>query len=470
MENSGPLVWYGVAVMIVCAGLILIPYLRGKSDLLTGWNVLLLGVGMWTGFGCLDVRYGIWYWPHLQWFQPSRDEVRWYMFVTTAFIVTLVLSYYYLPFGKRLASRSLQKWPPLNGPTYLLVLAICVTVVVASFVIPPTNFVGLVVYQLSHKALIFGCVFSFLLWYKDRMNVAWMLMFVGAFLLAALISMVVSGGRRMLLSVFLGPVLCVYWIHVRHWKTRNTLIALSLAASAILLVSVVYSSIRWFNRGPFKQERTAMTVIEQLRGLQHREGLFSNLFANRLNYFSQSNVHYALLTKRYVDSGQLIPVPLNTLRFIITYPIPRRIWPGKPQTLGVIVPHELAKIPSTTWGLGAAGHAAFEGGVFAMVIYGILVAVGIRFMDEPLRLQPTNPFLLSLHAAALPHVAGFARGDFTTMTLETAECFLFAILLSFVCRMVFGSERASVRSADVSAPIRGALPRGPQLRSPRLTR
>jgi hypothetical protein len=75
----------------------------------------------------------------------------------------------------------------------------------------------------------------------------------------------------MLLSVFMGPVLCIYWVQVRHWKARNTLAALSVAAAGILLVSMVYSTIRWYNRGPFKQERTVVTVIEQLQGLRHRE-------------------------------------------------------------------------------------------------------------------------------------------------------------------------------------------------------
>jgi hypothetical protein len=457
--------------MLLCGAIIAIPYFRGKTDLLTAWNVLLMGIGMWVGFGCLEVRYGTWFWPNLQWFEPSRHEVRWYMLMTTVFIASLLVFYYGVPIGKRKASSWLQKWPPLNGPTYLFVLVLCSGVALAAAVIPPNNFVGLVLFQLSHKAVIFASVFSFLLWYNDRVNVAWLVLFIGVFLFASIFSMIVSPGRRMLLSVFLGPILCFYWVNARHWKPRNTIAALSVAMIAIFVVSLVYSSIRWYNRGPFKEERNASTVIAQLRGLRQRENLFQNLLANKLNYNAQNNVNYALLAKRYVDTDQLTPVPLNTLRFVLSYPVPRRVWKNKPQPLGIVVPHDLARIPSTNWGLGPAGHAAYEGGAFALMLYAMLVALGIRMMDEPLRLQPNNPFLISLHAAALPHVAGFARGDFGVMTTETLECFLFAIALGIACRIMFGTERASPRNRAAGVHLRqGVMPQVRGLSPPRMHR
>jgi hypothetical protein len=110
--------------------------------------------------------------------------------------------------------------------------------------------------------------------------------------------------------------------------------------------------------------------------------------------------------------------------------------------LGITMPQEIAHITSTNWGLGPAGHAAYEGGIFAMLLYAVLTALGIYWLDDPLRSQPENPFLISLHAAALPHVAGFARGDFGIMTIETVECFLFTVVLAFVCRMLLGTERS----------------------------
>jgi hypothetical protein len=458
MNNSQPLVWYGIAVIFVSTLLIIVPYLRGKSDLLTGWNILLLGMAMFMGIGCLEVRYGDWTWPQLQWFQPTRGEVQWYMAVSTVFWIFLLLGYYYNPLSKALARQRLRKWPPLGAPVYLFVLVFCGAIVALSLLTPRVTFIGPVLSNLSHKAAVFACVFSFMLWYRDRINLIWLLLFIGVFLSAALFSMVVFSGRRLLLSIFLGPVLCIYWTHARHWRPAKCMTALAMAATLILAVSAVYSTFRWFSRGPDKQERTAKSVLAQLSGLREKEGLFRGIMANKLHYFSQWSVHYSFLTKRYVDMGRLTPRPLNTLAFLATYPIPRRIWPDKPQTVGITVPHEMEGIVSTNWGVGIPGHGAYEGGVIVVILYALLIAVGIRLMDDPLRDQPGSPFLIALHAAAYPHVIAIPRGDLGIMVIETVECFVFAILVSVACRMVFGTEQRIARARLSPIQYRYPLP------------
>jgi len=50
---------------------------------------------------------------------------------------------------------------------------------------------------------------------------------------------------------------------------------------------------------------------------------------------------------------------LNSLRFLISYPIPRKIWPNKPQPLGITVVRA-SHIPGTNWGVGFAGQAVYE--------------------------------------------------------------------------------------------------------------
>ena len=134
-------------------------------------------------------------------------------------------------------------------------------------------------------------------------------------------------------------------------------------------------------------------------------------------------------------------VPLNSLRFVLTYPIPRSVWPNKPEVIAVTMPYKVAHIPGTTWGVGIAGHGAYEGGIAALVLYGVLVAFLVRFVDEPLRLQPSNPFLISLHAASLPHFAAIPRGDLGVLVIEIGECIFFVALMGYVCRAIFGTDR-----------------------------
>lgn len=412
---------------------------------MTAWNFLLVGLAMYTGIGCLEVKYGTWIWKNLQWFQPTRDEVYWYITYSAVFITTLLVVHRVFPIGKGIASRLLRTWPRLNVGTYLFVIGLCGAITVLSFFTSHITFIGPAMIKLSHKAAVFACVFSFILWYKNRTNVAWLALFIGVFAIAALYAMLVSSGRRLLLSVFIGPFLYMYWLQVRYWKPQYSLAVLGVAAAAILVVSIGYSSFRWFSKGNQKSERTTATIIEQIRQLAQREDLFASFFADKLHYFSQYNVHYSLLAKRLVDTGALEPIPLNTLRFIASYPIPRRIWANKPETVSIVILRHVGEWRNTTWPVGPPGHGAYEGGIPALILYAFLIATAMRFVDEPLRSQPDNPFLISVLAAASFHILALPRGDFGSMSTNIIECYVFVFILNIGCRFLFGTDRTPSR-------------------------
>src|SRR5262245_17854479 len=101
MAHSELLVTFGVVLIFILGGFILIPYLRGKSDLLTGWNAMLLGLINFTALGSIEVNYVSKFpWEHLNWFQPKIEEVHWYILATSAFIVALMIAYYYNSWAK----------------------------------------------------------------------------------------------------------------------------------------------------------------------------------------------------------------------------------------------------------------------------------------------------------------------------------------------------------------------------------
>jgi hypothetical protein len=442
MENSDSLAWFGVAVIVVMAAFVIVPYLRGKSDLLTAWNVLLLSIAINTGVGCLEVRYGDWSWPNLQWFQPTIPEMQWCMAANTVFIVALILFYYYNPIPGYFTSRMLVRWPPLNGLTYFYVIAFCGLFVAAAMVTRHITFVSQILNQLSTKAAVFAVVFSFMLWYRNRVNLFWLFFFFGVFLGASFFSIIVSVGRRMLLSMVLGPLLCVYWTSIRYWKPKYCMSALAGVAVVVFLTSLAYNSFRFFHHGHSGEERSTANVLAHVSEIGNTDWTAS-FVSNKLHYFSQYCVHYSLLAERFAGDGRMPTKPLNTLAFLIAIPIPREIWEEKPETIGITMVRDVVGDPSTNWGVGIAGHGAYEGGMLALVLYAFLVAFGIRFLDDPILSQPTNPFLIANFAAAGPHVLAFARGDFGIMSFEVIKCFVFMIVLAYSARLLFGTVRAS---------------------------
>jgi hypothetical protein len=73
-----------------------------------------------------------------------------------------------------------------------------------------------------------------------------------------------------------------------------------------------------------------------------------------------------------------------------------------------------------------------------------LAATGIRFIDDPLQRQPTNPFLLAILITSSTHILTWPRGDIFNMTVESAQSILFAFLIALGGRFLFGTEHQPV--------------------------
>jgi hypothetical protein len=419
--------------------------------LISGWNVMLLGVAIYTGLGCFEaatspfIRFS-----KVDWFQPTKDEVTWFMSSFTIFLVVLIATYYFNPLSK-LSARTLNKFPRQSVPMYFWVLGVCALVVILMPLTSNSVFLGRVMLNLSHKAVVFATAFSFMLWMRQRSNPAWLALFIFTFLSALLLAVLAGPTRRLFLSVFLGPVVFVYMAYMRSWKPTRALAAIGVAAAVLLSVGFMYNTVRRFNTDPFK-ERTAVTAIKEVKNID--KSWIRALTQDTYRMMAQSNVQYSLFTQRMVESGRLEAKPLNTLAFLASYPIPRRLWLEKPSVIGVTITHDVVNAQRTNWGVNVVGHTAYEGGLWVAALYGFLASVGLRFIDDPLLRQPTNPFLVAMFTAAAPHILGWTRGDLGVMTIETAECYLFAIILAISARLFFGTETTSQTSFAVASRAR----------------
>ena len=129
--------------------------------------------------------------------------------------------------------------------------------------------------------------------------------------------------------------------------------------------------------------------------------------------------------------------------------MPRAIWPDKPRGLGYTLP-KTAKARGTraTWGPGIVGHGFHEGGLHMLVFYAFLAAIALRYLDEMLVRQSTNPYLLAGFAAASGHIVGWTRGDIGTFTIQILTAFAVTFLLGWAGRLVFGTGVVYPRTDD----------------------
>jgi hypothetical protein len=156
-----------------------------------------------------------------------------------------------------------------------------------------------------------------------------------------------------------------------------------------------------------------------------------------------------MLTIRLVDDGRLNEIPLDTLRHIINYPIPRSMWPDKPRDECQWLSTEVLHMPyKTNWGVSITGQGYHDGGLIVLVLYALLISILIKCYDVPLSLQPGNPFLLAALAAGSAHIAAWPRGGMAAMTLNILESFVLVLVLAYVCRALFGTARNYATGAN----------------------
>ena len=129
----------------------------------------------------------------------------------------------------------------------------------------------------------------------------------------------------------------------------------------------------------------------------------SQFTGNVLHYFGQYAAHNSVLTIHLVDQKVLKSAPLNSLLFLASYPIPRKLWEGKPEILGILIVHEVLHLPyQTNWGIGIVGTTYHEGGFLTTMLYAFLAVVGVRLIDDNIQRHPDNMFLLAILCSARP--------------------------------------------------------------------
>jgi hypothetical protein len=456
MQNCEPLVPLGWAVIIVSALAIVVPILRGRSDALTFWNVLLVSGVNFIGIGCFEVVYGNFHWEELKWFQPSPHEVQIFIIGTILFYASLFVSYYVL--SKPIQSftgRFFNKWPPVSLTFTIALIAAAIVVSIGSIAASSVMFVGPLLGNISQKIIVFAVVFSFCQWYENKRQLPMLVLFVGVFAYCLMFGMVSFTGRRLLLSVAGAPLACIYWLRWRYYSRRRILAGMMIAGASIVLIAGFYSSFRHAKAiHGADAHRNFSTVFKAMTSSGLNDAVQA-ITKDSLHFFSQYTMHYSLLTIHLVENQEVPVEPLNTLKFIVSYPIPRAIWPGKPNALGGTIVTDVLRLPvSTNWGLGIVAHGYHEGGYSVIVLYAFLAVVVVRLMDGAMRRHPDNRFLIATFCAGAPHILGWTRGDTSTMTVEVLEAFAFVWLLGLVGRFFYGTEPANGHSPKFKPPYR----------------
>jgi hypothetical protein len=217
----------------------------------------------------------------------------------------------------------------------------------------------------------------------------------------------------------------MYYSYWRHLRLSGILSRMAMIALPPMIFLALFTSVR----SSAEHERTATEHIQEItRGgdvVRGMIGLLNGQYAGSISMF---------LIENYPENYEYRH--LESITYFFMLPIPRRWWEGKPIPLSMEVARQ-ARLSKVDWnrlklGPGIIGHAAAEGGWYALIIYAIVAGLYFRFFDEVVRLNINSPFVVLAVGSAMGQYLGLPRGSVPNFAFIAVMTVTGALLIMIV--------------------------------------
>jgi len=260
--------------------------------------------------------------------------------------------------------------------------------------------------------------------YAPRLlNPAALALMMGVLITALLSSMHLSYGRRDLLTVLVAAIWGAYHGHWRHLsRGREIMMLAAVGMAGILLIAAVTAT-----RGKQLGATDLYSRITSLESERIEKGLVAT-------FTGQETARNSMWIIENIPENHDYR-PFNMLIYAVTQPIPRIIWPGKPNGLGWAIVHDYTdvgrRMKGFSIGPGVIGHIWADNPWLTFLPYTIIFGLLCRTMDEVILRRPYNPFIVVAFGAALGQVIGLARGDTGLFLFRIFAAVFFTLMAMF---------------------------------------
>ncbi len=213
-----------------------------------------------------------------------------------------------------------------------------------------------------------------------------------------------SFGRRGLLSMGLAILWSVFYRYLHPKRIGYLAIAFVIMFLPSFLLISGFTATRQFHTEMSKRETVGLLSVDALKqGVQRLVGPTDTgpISLWLIENYPENFRHRHMFT------------PLYTFGHFI----PRVWWKNKPTTLSHLAVKQarLTRVGSLNVGAGIIGHAAAEGGYYAIVVYALLGAMLTKFLDEVAKYNKFNVYVIVPIGAALAEIVSSARGETSFM-------------------------------------------------------
>jgi len=428
---------FGLAAALIL--MMLRQHMRGTHELLSLRNIALVGFILFQltsgATGLFEIAWGGF---HLS--RPAWTGVE-FSAMVSVFLVLALWSYDRGWIVVPLARRAPTTWA---RPSHFTLLLMCVIMTILGAALRfgvRIPYIGVITGYVGTGFAAIAVGLAGWVWARRVTNVGVLLF--GAVILAANFVLVLTGafGRRGIVAVGAALIWGVYYSAWRHLPRGVLLRRLALSAVVPVIVLAMFTSVRNVAR----EQRSAMDQIQKLVLLSDfRAGFMELLHGQRTGRVSM------WMIENYPEEYEYRH--LHTLTYFFFFPVPRAWWTNKPVALSQQLPTQ-ARLQGVnrqilTIGPGIIGHAAAEGGWYALVIYAVVAGLFLRLFDEILFINSTSPLVVLAIGSALGQTVGLARGAVAPF----AFTFVTTIVGTLACMLLVGWTLEALNPAEYEDP------------------
>lgn len=291
------------------------------------------------------------------------------------------------------------------------------------------GYTGAVVIQLrgSFVAIAMGLATYYLL--CRRVNpLAWFVFF-GVLIIGAPITLALSGGRRSFLTMIIAIGWAWYYFTLRYGDFKVLIIKAAIPAAAAFVLLVTWSSIR-------HQEASATATLGVR--FQQLTTVVTNPLAG-LGYTMETLIQDAPMNVIFIMENYPTNYQIpwwHGIVYFVTNPIPRAIFPAKPEGLGVYLQEQTDA--GANLGPGIIGHGWAESGYAGVIGYALFFGVLIAVVDRALSQRALNPFFIIIMAGSMAEVLALPRGETPLFLANIVAATLLSMAIIFGLNLAFG--------------------------------
>lgn len=415
-------------IAVINAGIVLVPYLMRKSDLMTIRNFFLIGFTLYqvtSGYITLNDPFS--YSSELILSRP--DDIAGTYLVWVILFEVLFLAAYRFGFG----ARRLAKWTPIiRGEVREPILWIfAFTLLGVAALLRLSVYIPYVAVISSHVGTAVAAVSAGLgawVWARRPMNPAAAALMFGVLFLAIAIGITGEFGRRPIVAIAGCLVWGTYYSRWRSLPPATVLVRAAIFGIIPVILVAKYTAVRGnfygSSAGPFQR-------ISQIAKGSTMTGVKDLVAGQECAAWSM------WLMERYPDTFEYRT--LHTIKYYFQLPVPRAIYPDKPRTLAEIAWRDADmydKPEGYTIGPGILGHAGSEGGLPALLLYAVVLGLFVRYFDAVLERSPSQPFVALPIGASLGNMLGLPRGETPNFAFEFTVGVLGALFILIVVARV----------------------------------